>query len=267
MQVDALGLLLIGLVAFLVSTLTLFTGFGLGTLLMPAFALFFPVEIAVAATAVVHVANNVFKLLLLRREVIGWVLLRFGIPAVGTAFLGALLLSYLSQQTPLFSWHLGGREAIVTPIKLVMGVLILGFSLLELVKSLTLPAVDLRWLPLGGAISGFFGGLSGHQGACRAAFLGPLRLSPAGFAATQAGIACMVDFSRLMVYGIAMWTGKMAGLSTTGQWGIVAFASLCAFGGALMGKRLLPKVTVEGLRLLVGVLLLIAGLGLVSGLI
>ncbi len=47
-------------VALIVSGLTLFSGFGLGTLLMPAFALFFPVEVAVAATAVVHLANNIF---------------------------------------------------------------------------------------------------------------------------------------------------------------------------------------------------------------
>ena len=51
-------------VALMVSGLTLFSGFGLGTLLMPTFALFFPVEVAVAATAVVHLANNVFKLFL-----------------------------------------------------------------------------------------------------------------------------------------------------------------------------------------------------------
>jgi hypothetical protein len=48
--------LIICVVAFAVSGLTLFSGFGLGTLLMPAFALFFPV--AVAATAVVHLANE-----------------------------------------------------------------------------------------------------------------------------------------------------------------------------------------------------------------
>ena len=34
-------------VAFAVSGLTLFSGFGLGTLLMPAFALFFPIEVVV----------------------------------------------------------------------------------------------------------------------------------------------------------------------------------------------------------------------------
>ena len=54
---------IISIVALLVSGLTFFSGFGLGTLLMPAFALFFPIEVAVAATAIVHLANNIFKLI------------------------------------------------------------------------------------------------------------------------------------------------------------------------------------------------------------
>ena len=53
--------IVIGLVAFGVSLLTLFSGFGLGTLLLPAFAVFFPIEVAVASTAIVHAANNLFK--------------------------------------------------------------------------------------------------------------------------------------------------------------------------------------------------------------
>jgi hypothetical protein len=39
-------------VAVLISAMTLFSGFGLGTVLMPAFALFFPVPVAIAATAI-----------------------------------------------------------------------------------------------------------------------------------------------------------------------------------------------------------------------
>lgn len=53
--------LIISAVAFVVSGVTLFSGFGLGTVLMPTFALFFPLPVAIAATAVVHLANNVFK--------------------------------------------------------------------------------------------------------------------------------------------------------------------------------------------------------------
>ena len=56
-------------------------GFGLGTLLMPAFALFLPVPVAVAATAVVHLANNLFKLVLVGWKA-GWtVVVRFALPA------------------------------------------------------------------------------------------------------------------------------------------------------------------------------------------
>jgi len=64
-------------VALFVSALTLFSGFGLGTLLMPAFALFLPVPVAVAATAVVHLANNLFKLVLVGRKADWTVVLRF----------------------------------------------------------------------------------------------------------------------------------------------------------------------------------------------
>jgi uncharacterized membrane protein YfcA len=49
---------LVGAAAMAVSALTLFSGFGTGTLLMPVFAPFFPATVAVASTAVVHAANS-----------------------------------------------------------------------------------------------------------------------------------------------------------------------------------------------------------------
>ena len=68
-------LVLIGIAALLVSGLTLFSGFGLGTVLMPVFALFFPLPLAIAATAVVHFANNIFKFGLMAKLAdwrVGW---------------------------------------------------------------------------------------------------------------------------------------------------------------------------------------------------
>ncbi len=61
--------LLVCIVAFLGSGLTFFSGFGLGTLLTPVFAIFFPVDMAIALTAIVHFLNNVFKLTLLRKNI------------------------------------------------------------------------------------------------------------------------------------------------------------------------------------------------------
>ena len=72
--------LIISVVAFLVSGVTLFSGFGLGTVLMPVFALFFPVPVAIAATAVVHLANNVFKVILVGKNANGRVVVAFALP-------------------------------------------------------------------------------------------------------------------------------------------------------------------------------------------
>ena len=68
--------------ALAASALTLFSGFGLGTLLMPVFALFFPLSSAVAMTAVVHLLNNLFKFALLGRHADWKIVVRFGVPAI-----------------------------------------------------------------------------------------------------------------------------------------------------------------------------------------
>ncbi len=255
----------LGLTAFGVSLLTLFSGFGLGTLLMPVFALFFPIEVAVASTAVVHAANNLFKVGLLGRGAPRDVILRFGVPAIIASFCGALVLSSLSGQSPLGSWSFMGRVAEITPVKLVMGLVILAFAFFELVPALRSVQAPVRWLSLGGALSGFFGGLSGHQGALRAIFLTPLGLSPTQFVSTQAVIALGVDGARLFVYG---WSFVVLRDSAQGEvipWHLVATASVCAFAGAFLGKRLLPKMTVSAIQVVVGVLLVVVGVALAIG--
>ena len=68
--------------------MTLFSGFGLGTLLLPVMVLFFPVDLAIALTAVVHALNNLFKCWLLGRHADGAVVLKFGLPAILAALLG-----------------------------------------------------------------------------------------------------------------------------------------------------------------------------------
>jgi uncharacterized membrane protein YfcA len=73
---------LITLVALAASLLTFFSGFGLGTILTPFMAIFFPVETAIALTGIVHLLNNLFKFVLVRRHVDWPVVLRFGITAI-----------------------------------------------------------------------------------------------------------------------------------------------------------------------------------------
>jgi hypothetical protein len=118
-------------VAFLASGLTFFSGFGLGTLLLPAFALFLPIQHAVALTAVVHFLNGLFKLALVGRHADVRVLLRFAVPAMVASFIGAALLVRLSGVPPLVTYSILGHTAEVTPLKLIVGVLLFVFALAD----------------------------------------------------------------------------------------------------------------------------------------
>ena len=253
-------------VALAVSALTLFSGFGLGTALMPAFALFFPVPVAVAATAVVHLANNLFKLALLGRSAAWPVVWRFGIPAALAAFLGAGALVGFASQDILVEYQLFGRDLAVTPVKLTIGLLITGFALLELSPAFAALAVPPRYLPLGGLLSGFFGGLSGNQGAFRAAFLIKAGLDKTAFVATGVVCAVIVDVVRLGVYAATLH-GQSAISLPPGMLELVAAASLAAFSGAFAGARLLRKVTLRTVQLIVALCMVVIGLGLASGVI
>jgi len=249
-------------VALLASGLTFFSGFGLGTLLLPAFALFFAVEQAIALTAIVHFLNGVFKLVLVWRHVDRAVLLRFGGPAILGALAGAWALTLLSGVQPLLSYTLWGRAAQVTPAKLCIGVLLLLFACAELSSRFQRVSFDARFQPLGGVLSGFFGGLAGMQGALRAAFLIRAGLSKEAFVATGAAVAFLIDVSRLGVY-----SGMVAQQGSAIDYRLVAAAVLAAFLGSILGNRYLPKVTMKQVRALVAMLLFLVALGLVSGLL
>lgn len=254
--------LIICATALLASGLTLFSGFGLGTLLMPVFAIFFPLEMAIAMTAMVHLANNLFKIGLLGRKTDLSVLIKFGLPAVVAAFAGAVLLTSLGGVRPIYEYHLFGRDIQISTIKLVIGVLIIFFVVLELLPSFSKIALDRKWLPIGGTVSGFFGGLSGHQGAFRSMFLIKAGLEKEAFVATGVVLAVIVDMSRMVIYG--------ADISSHGsivEWPLVIAASAAAFAGAYFGNRILKKVTIRSVQVLVSVLLVVVAVGLITGLL
>lgn len=264
---EPLVLLTVAAAAFAVALLTLFSGFGVGTLLMPVFALFLPAPVAVAATAVVHLFNNLFKCALLGRQADRSVVLRFGLPAVLAAFPGALLLGRLAELPALRAWHVTGRELEITPLKLVMGVLILIFGIVDGAEFLKRSRTGGRWLAAGGALSGFLGGLSGHQGALRAVFLTPLGLPPPAFAATQAVIAAMVDLSRLAVYGAVAWAGHAGLLGGGAHRPLVLTATAAALLGSWLGGRLLKKVAHRTVRRITSTLLVVIGVLMIAGLV
>lgn len=247
--------------AFGASCLTFFSGFGLGTLLMPVFALFFPLEQAVAATAFVHFLNNIFKFFLTVRHADWPAAWKFGFPALLSSVLGASLLLWLASFPPLTTYTIGAMTARVDVLKIVIAAIMILFAVVEISPRYQSLSFDRKFLPIGGALSGFFGGLSGHQGALRSAFLIRLGLSKESFIATGVVIACVVDLARLTIY-----LGHFSTSHISESAPLLGAATLAAFFGSFLGKRLLNKVTIQAVQISVSVMLFIIavllGLGL-----
>ena len=150
----------------------------------------------------------------------------------------------------------------MTPVKLVVGVLLLLFAALELFPRFRNLSFGAQYMPLGGVLSGFFGGLSGMQGALRSAFLSRAGLSKEAFIATGVVIACLIDFSRLAIYANALVSAR-----ANFDYGLLAAAVVAAFTGAALGNNYLRKMTMPGIQRMVAAMLFLVALGLVSGLL
>src|SRR5690606_39601235 len=98
----------------------------------------------------------------------------------------------------------------VYPVKFIISILLIIFASMDLIPYFSRLQFGQEKLPLGGALSGFFGGLSGNQGALRSAFLIKAGLSKEAFVGTAVVVSTFVDFTRLSVYATRFTT---AGLS------------------------------------------------------
>ena len=123
--------ILIGSVALLASLLTFFSGFGLGTMLLPAFALFFSLEYAIALTGIVHLLNNLFKTGLVGKYIDFKTLAIFGTPAIVGAFLGSTLLLQMGDLPNAYSYTAFDNFIEVSWTQVVVGLLLIAFAYLE----------------------------------------------------------------------------------------------------------------------------------------
>jgi uncharacterized protein len=253
-------LIIISITAFLAAILTFFSGFGLGTILTPVLMVFLPVELAIALTGIVHFFNNIFKLLLVGKKADRKVLRLFGIPAIIAAIAGAWILLKITNLDALFSYSLAGHQFFVYPVKFLIAILLIIFALMDLLPYLKRLQFSEDKLVLGGILSGFFGGLSGNQGALRSAFLIRAGLSKESFIGTAVVISSLVDFTRLGVYA----TGLLQ-TSWTDHLDVVIIATLAAIAGAYIGNIMLKKVTIDFIQQVVGIFLIVLSVALGAG--
>ncbi len=255
-------IVIISFVAFIVAILTFFSGFGLGTILTPVFMIFFPVELAIALTGIVHFLNNIFKIILVGKNADKKVLLKFGIPAVIAAFFGAWLLLHIPDIKPLYSYRLFDSTFQIYPVKFIISILLIIFASMDLIPYFKNLQFGKEKLALGGALSGFFGGLSGNQGALRSAFLIKAGLTKETFIGTAVVVSTFVDFTRLSVYA-----SRFTKSGLTDNLTLVISATLSAIIGAYIGNKLLKKVTLKFLQTIVAILLILISIALGAGLI
>lgn len=244
------------------AALTFFSGFGLGTLMLPVFSLFFPLPVAVGATAVVHLSNNLFKFGMVYKHIHYPTLIRFGVPAFVAAIIGSLLLDYFGKFETIHSYEIYHHVFEVTILKIVIGFLMIFFALFDLNPKLSNLQMHQKWMPIGGILSGFFGGVSGHQGAFRSAFLTKAGLSKDQFIGTSNSIALIIDISRIFVY-----VKTLDFISLSNEKPLLITGIVFAFIGTYFGKELLKKTTMKGIQYLVGALLLILGVLFVAGIL
>ena len=206
--------------------------------------------------------NNLFKFGLVYKKIDLSLVLKFGIPSLLLAFLGAWLLKQFSVTAPLYSYTIAGTVFSITVIGLTIGVLMLVFSLWEIVpvlKNLSFGKNNIIW---GGALSGFFGGLSGHQGALRSAFLIRLNLGKEVFIASGIAIACLVDIARLSIYSTSISKEIISQ-----NYLLLLIAIISAWIGALAGNKLLKKTTYSFIKWFVFVFMGIIALLIISGIL
>ncbi len=237
---DLLQTLFVLSATFLVSTITLLTGFGIGTVLTPAFALFYDAKIAVFLVSIVHLANNVLKLGLFHRSLDKSVLKRFGLVSVVGALAGSLLQGSLDPRS----------------VGVILGVFLLVVGIMEFLPSRLSFRIPRTFDVAGGLFSGMMGGLIGNQGALRSAYLLNYPLSKEAFVATATSISILIDLTRIPVYIYQEST-----LYRETPWQLFA-VMLVAFGGTFLGRELLKKIPLEHFRFVIAGFLIIVGIRL-----
>ena len=230
--------LIVYLIVFSAAVLALFSGFGVGTILTPVFMLFFDIKLAIFFVAIIHLLNNLLKLVLFRKYIDFGILKRFGLAALVGSFIGAFGQIYMVN----------------VALKHIIGFVLIFLGVQEWFPSksqLRLPkSID----PVGGFLSGLLGGLIGNQGAIRSAFLLNYEISKEVFIATGVVLACLIDAVRIPVYWLSY------AQTNASFWSPLIPLIIFSFLGTLVGKSLLKHFSISQFRKFVATLIVLIGI-------
>lgn len=226
--------------AFICEILGTIGGFGSSVFFVPVAQFFYPFQIVLGLTGILHVFSNISKLYLFRQHVNYKLLFYYGIPSVGFVVLGAYLNTFVELK-----WA-----------QLTLGIFLICFSIFMLwFPTFTLPATKTNAVA-SGAGAGFIAGFNGTGGAIRGMSMAAFGLSKNTFVATSAAIDFGVDISRSAIY-------LDHGYLHLEQLYLIPGLIIISFAGSLIGKKLLNKIDELWFKKIVLTLVLIIGVVIV----
>jgi len=235
-----LELTVVFLVALLAGGVASVSGFGIGSLLTPLFALRLDLQLAVAAVSIPHVLGTAARFLLIRKDLRKDIFINFGIWSAVGGLSGAILHNVANNPTLV---------VVFACLLIFAG----GTGTFGVSDKLRCPP-KLSWLA--GLSSGLFGGLVGNQGGIRSAALLGFDLSKEQFVASATGIALLVDAARMPVYFASRSDSLMQIVLP------IAVASVGVLTGTWVGKIALTKIPEPLFKRLVSLLIFVLGISM-----
>ena len=226
--------LLLALLAEIIGTIG---GFGSSVFFVPLGNFYFDFHSVLGLTTLFHLSSNLSKLFLFKKGIDKQIILQLGIPAVIFVVIGGWATQYLDADL----------------LQGILGIFLVGFSLLFLLKKQLVFQANAKNALLGGSMSGFSAGLLGTGGAIRGLTMAAFNLEKSVFIATSALIDLLIDAFRTLVY----WNN---GYIHQHDLIYVPFLIVIGLVGSWMGKKVLAYIPQTYFRKISLLLILIIGL-------
>lgn len=226
--------ILLALIAEIIGTIG---GFGSSVFFVPLGNFYFDFYSVLGLTSLFHLSSNISKILLFKKGLDTRLLLTIGLPSLLFVVVGGWLSKIINGVV----------------LEIILGIFLVGISLLFLIKSNWTVFPNNKNAILGGALSGFSAGLLGTGGAIRGLTMAAFHLEKNIFIATSASIDFLIDFTRTFVY-------YQNGYIHSHDLKYVPFLFVIGWIGSVIGKKILAYIPQNQFRKLSLFFILIIGI-------
>lgn len=228
----------ISLLAFFATGVGTIAGFGGSTIMIPVLLFFYPFPIALFLAGAIHWIGDIWDVILFRKQINWGLVIKFGLPGIIAAMIGAYLVFALP----------------ITFLSRALGLFLITYAAILFYKrsSPSMPRTKFTETA-GGTTSGFLAGALGIGGPIKSIFLNALSLEKEAYVATAAAVAMFVDTTRLIAY-----TQKGIMPETELLFGFLLFIP-ASFLGAEAAKKIVHRMGSSAFHQILALFLFAAG--------